>query len=389
MLSDVDAARNALAMAQQAHIPVHTLSVGDLEREAILACFDDGQLSGNSPIVGRFEAAFAAHLGVEHAIAVSSGTAALQVVMAALDLQPGDEVVVPSFSFAPCADMVVRAGGVPVFADCEAETFNAGPAEVEAVLTPATRAVLAVHMYGHPCDLEGLQALCDERALVLIEDSAQGLGASVGDKAVGGFGAWACFSFYANKLLTTGEGGMVVTSDASRAARIRSLRNHGIAKGPAYWHTECGYNVRMPALCAALGLAQLDRIEGFLALRAQQARVYRDRLAEVRGLQLARTRPWCSRHAHWAHTVVVDERQFGVDGSGLARHLSDRAIGTRGFYTPLHLHPAYRTTDRPLPVSERLAPGGLVLPSGNGLELVDVERVCRAIVAIGSDATGV
>jgi perosamine synthetase len=351
-------------------IPVHRPDLGAAEAAAVAACLQRAEVSGNGGEVVAFEADLAAYVGRRHAVATSSGTTALELTWLALGLGPGDEVVVPSFSFAPCADAVTRTGAAVVYADCSDVTYGLTRATAEAVLTPRTRAVLAVSMYGQPCDLAALEELCAERGIDLVEDGAQSLGAAHMARPVGGFGRAGCFSFYANKLVACGEGGAVVTDDDELADRLRLLRSNGVVDDPAapYRRVARGTGVRMSGLAAAVGRVQLGRAEEFLTRRAEHARVYRDALDGVVDLPAVETAT--TRHAHWANLVLVPDRR------AVAGRLAERGVQTRGAYTPLHAlepdHPA-------LPGCADVAARGLVLPSGNGLSDDDVSRTIAAV----------
>lgn len=363
---------------------MHEPDLGDAEARALRHCVAAGDASGHSPTTIAFERSFAARVGVEHAIATSSGTASLHLAFAALGLGAGDEVIVPSFTFAPCADMVGLTGAMPVLVDADPATFNLTPSIAAAAITPATRAVLAVHLYGHPCDLTGLRALCDEHAIALVEDCAQALGAQHRGRPVGSFGAIACYSFYANKVITTGEGGMVTTDDAELAARLRSLRSHAQVadEGRPYLHTELGFNYRLSAFAASVGLAQLGRLDAFLDRKARNADRYRDALSGCRGVTLPATTSGADRHAHWAYAILVDPAMIDGGAGGLAAHLRAHGCETRRFYHPLHLHPGAeeRSIIRgSLPRCEAFAPTGLVLPSGNTLASGQVDAVVDRI----------
>lgn len=365
-------------------IPVHEPDLGDAEVQALRRCVEAGDAGGHSPTTIAFEQAFAERVGVEHAISTSSGTASLHLAFTALGLGAGDEVIVPSFTFAPCADMVTLTGASPVLVDADPVTFNLTPALAEGAITPATRAVLAVHLYGHPCDLSGLRALCDDHGIALVEDCAQALGAQHRGRPVGSFGAIASYSFYANKVITTGEGGMVTTDDAALAARLRSLRSHAQVADEArpYLHTEVGFNYRLSAFGAAVGLAQLARLDEFLDRKARNAARYRDALSGCRGVTVAAPTTGADRHAHWAYAILVDPAVIAGGAGGLATHLRAHGYETRRFYHPLHLHPG--AEDRSiirgsLPGCEAFAPIGLVLPSGNTLASSHVDAVAEQI----------
>jgi perosamine synthetase len=363
-------------------IPVHAPVFGAPETDALAACVEAGDASGHSPTVAAFEAAFAGRVGVGFASAVSSGTTALHLAFAALGLGPGDDVIVPSFTFAPCADMVALTGARIVFADADSHTYAVTADTVIAALTPQTRAVLVVHPYGRACDLTALGAVCDAHGLVLIEDCAQALGAVHAGAPVGRGGALACYSFYANKAITTGEGGMVTTDDPHLAARVASLRSHAAVLDPdrPYLHDEVAYNYRMSAFAAAVGLAQLTRLDGFLERKASNAARYDERLSTCDRLRRSIGVPAGDRHANWAYTVLAEDAPAA---SRLRGHLASRGIETRSFYHPLHLHPPAVAAGSPglgsLPSCESFAPRGVVLPSGNGLTTAEVDLVCDVI----------
>jgi perosamine synthetase len=362
-------------------IPVHAPDLGAAEAAALAQCIEDGDASGQSPTVAAFESAFAERVRAPYAVAVSSGTAALHLAFSALGVGPGDAVIVPAFTFAPCADMVAMTGATPVFADADPVTYEVTADAVRAVLTPATKAVLAVHMYGRACDLTALSRLCAERGIALVEDCAQGLGAWHAGRPVGSYGVLAAYSFYANKVITTGEGGAVTTAEPALAQRLRLLRSHAQVPDPdrAYLHAEIGWNYRLAAFGAAVGLAQLGRMDDFLAHKAANAARYEALLADVPGLRLPATVPDGDRHAHWAYAVLVDPALVPGGAAGLAKALQGNGIETRRFYHPLHLHPPYASGARSLPDCEAFAPNGLVLPSGNALRTEDVDTVCAAV----------
>lgn len=336
------------------------------------------------PEVEAFEAEYAAYCGAAHGVGVANGLDALHLALRAMDVGPGDEVIVPSFTFAPCADMVNLVGATPVLVDVDPVSFNVTAASVLGAVTPRTRAVLAVHMYGHPCDLGALDDLCRYRGLLLVEDCAQGLGALHAGRPVGTVGVASCYSFYANKVITTGEGGMVATDDADLAERLRWLQRHAQVADPdhAYVHTAIGFNDRMSAFAAAVGLAQLDRLDEFLDRKASNADRYTEALSAVPGLRPPAPVHAGDRHANWAYAILVEPELVAGGAPGLARALRASGVETRGFYRPLHLHPG--AGDRssftaPLDRCETFAPNGLVLPSGNALTGAEVDHVTAAV----------
>jgi perosamine synthetase len=366
-------------------IPVHAPALGEREAAALRDCVERADAGGHSPTVHAFEAEFAARVRSSHAVATSSGSTALHLAFAALGIEPGEEVIVPSFTFAPCADMVALAGASPVLVDSDPATFNITPAAVRAAVTPATRAVLAVHLYGHPCDLTGVAAVCREYGLALVEDCAQGLGATHAGRPVGSFGALACYSFYANKVITTGEGGMVTTDDDALATRLRWLRSHASTadEDHPYARGALGFNYRMPAFSAAVGGAQLSRLDTFLAVKAANAARYTAALRSCPGLLLPADPPAGDTHARWAYTVLVDPETVPGGAGGLAGFLREHGCQTRRFYLPLHQHTYQPGRAHParLPACERFAPRGLVLPSGNMLQPGEVDQITGLVGA--------
>ncbi|MBD3883996.1 DegT/DnrJ/EryC1/StrS family aminotransferase [Phormidium tenue FACHB-886] len=365
-------------------IPVQAPDLGDAEIAALIQCINSGDASGNSPTVEQFEREFAKAIGVPHAIAVNSGTAALHLAFLGLGLKPGDEVIVPSFSFAPCADMAYLCGVKPVFVDSDPEDFNLTYTAIKDAITDSTRAILAVHLYGHPCDLEPLLDLCYRRGIFLIEDCAQALGSQYQGQSVGSFGVFSCFSFYAGKIITTGEGGMVVTSDRGLATAVRSFRSHALSRSPGgiETHSECGFNYRMPAFNAAVGSAQLSRLDTFLERRINNAELYKELLASNPAIKLPALKPYCSTHSYWAFAVLLDEEKIGKSRKQVVQLLAQQGIETRPFYYPLHLHSLYRQQRRSLPNCESFAARGLTLPSGNTLTSEQVTRVCEVMQSI-------
>jgi len=350
--------------------------LGEEEEQAVLAVLRSGQLA-QGPLVRRFEEAFARYVGVREAVAVSSGTAALQVALLAHGIGPGDEVVTSPFTFAATANAILATGARPVFADVSEEDFNLDLARAEEHISERTRALLPVHLYGQPADLEALLALARRHGLALIEDACQAVGASFGGRRVGSFGT-GCFSFSATKNMTTGEGGMITTDDPGLAARARLLRDHGQRR--RYVSDTLGYNLRLTEVAAALGLAQLQKLDAFNERRRANARYLTERLSGLpagqAGLATPRELP-DRRHVYHQYTVRV---RRGRDA--LLRHLRDRDIEATVFYpVPVHKQPLYRGLGyrQRLPVAERLSREVLSLPVHPGLSREDLDTVVSAV----------
>jgi perosamine synthetase len=329
--------------------------------------------------VKRFEREFAAYCGVRHGVATHNGTVALHLALAALGIGPGDEVILPTLTFVATANAVVYTGATPVFVDSEPHTWNIAPEAVARAVTPRTRAIIAVHLYGHPADMDPLRALADQHGLTLIEDAAEAHGARYKGRRAGSLSDVAIFSFFGNKIITTGEGGMVLTDDPALAERCFLLENQARHNENPYWHAEIGYNYRMTNLQAALGVAQLERIEDLIAVRVQNAAHYNRRLSEVPGL----SRPPCAEWAenvYWMYTVLVEE-EYGLDRDTVMTRLRQRGIDTRPAFYPIHTLPMYHQDQR-LPVAEEVGRKGLNLPSGATLTPEQVDLVCDVLAEL-------
>ncbi|MGH3008126.1 MAG: DegT/DnrJ/EryC1/StrS family aminotransferase [Gaiellaceae bacterium] len=367
-------------------IPVNEPKLGARELEYVTEAVESGWISSAGRYIEEFEAGWAAYCGRRHGIAVSNGTTALHAAVAALGLGPGDEVILPTFTIVSCVTAVLAVGAVPVLVDSDPALWTMDVGQLEARVTEKTRAVMPVHMYGHPVEMDPLLELAERRGLTVLEDAAEAHGAEyrVGNgewQRCGSFGAMSTFSFYANKLVTTGEGGMVVTDDDALAERLRSLRNLGFNADRRFHHLELGFNFRLTNLQAALGVAQLERIGEIVARKREVAAMYTAGLAAIEGLQLPSEAPW-ARSVFWMYGLVVDEAT-GLDAVELAARLRERGVDTRPFFLGMHEQPALHELglfrDETYPVAERLARQGLYLPSGLALTDEQVERVCGAL----------
>jgi perosamine synthetase len=367
-----------------AFIPVNEPLLDGNEKNYVAQCIESGWISSEGPFVERFEAAMARRVRRRHGIAVSNGSAALDVAVAALRLGPGDEVILPTFTIISCAAAVVRAGCTPVVVDADPVTWNMDVAHVAAAITPRTKAIMIVHIYGLPVDMEPMLALAREHGLKVIEDAAQMHGQAYKGRPCGSFGDISTFSFYPNKLITTGEGGMVVTDDDALATRCRSLRNLCFQK-KRFVHDEMGWNFRMSNLQAALGVAQLERLDEFVVRKRWIGRQYHERLQDVPALQLPQPSTGYAENIYWVFGVVLgDEVPF--DAEEAMRRLEVHGVGTRPFFWPLHQQPVFRKlglfSGERCPIAERLARRGFYLPSGLALREDQVARAaaeCRAL----------
>jgi len=365
-------------------IPVAAPLLGDKELEYVADCIRSGWISSAGEYVRRFEREFAAYCGVNYGVATHNGTVALHLVLAALGIGPGDEVILPSLTFVATANAVTYTGATPVLVDSEPATWNIDPAAAAQAITPRTRAIIPVHLYGHPADMDPLRALADEHDLTLVEDAAESHGARYKGRRTGSLGDAAIFSFYGNKIITTGEGGMIVTDDAALAERCFFLENQAKQPDNPYWHTEVGYNYRMTNVQAAIGLAQLEEIDRFIALKQKMAAAYRRGLAGIAGLTLPEEKAW-ARSVYWMYAVVVEDG-FGMSRDALAAALKQAGVDTRTFFIPVHRQPLY-AKDKDYrgvrcPVSDELGEKGFYLPSGLALTAAQIKAVCAAIKAL-------
>lgn len=371
-------------------IPVSETVIGKLEEELIAECLRSGWVSSTGKFVDQFEQEWAAYCGREYGIAVSNGTSALHLAVAALGLEPGDEVIIPTFTIISCALAVINAGGIPVLVDCDPDNWCMAVDQIEGKITPQTRALMVVHMYGHPADMNPILQIAERHHLAVIEDAAEAHGAEYLDRDSHGIGQWrrcgsfgtlSTFSFYGNKIITTGEGGMVLTDDPALADKMRSLRNLGFQPSRRFCHDQMGFNFRLTNLQAALGLAQIQRIEEILARKRWQASIYHTHLRDVAGLQLPIEESW-ARSVFWMYAVVVAE-QRGIDADELARRMREYGVETRPFFLGMHEQPVFRRRGLFLgesyPVAERIARLGLYLPSGLGLTESQLIRVSESV----------
>jgi len=367
-------------------IPLSAPDIGEAEIEAVAEVLR-GQRLSLGPKMEAFEHAMAEYIGVPHAVAVSSGTAGLHLALLALGVAPGDEVILPSFTFIAVANAVRYVGAQPVFADIEPGSLNLDPACVEAAITPRTRALIAVHTFGRPAAVAALLDIARRYQLLLIEDACEAIGAEIDRRRAGSFGNAAVFGFYPNKQMTTGEGGMVVTSDAETARRIRSLRNHGryeCGQPNAFCsdHAELGYNYRLSEMQCALGLVQLRRIEEILARREAVARRYCALLAGNAKLRLPAVDVAGERFSWFVFVVGLAERFTKTDRDRIMCRLADNGIAAGRYFAPIHLEPAYTAwREAQLPVTESVAARSLALPFFNRITEQQIQRVCTTLEA--------
>jgi perosamine synthetase len=363
-------------------IPVNEPLLDGNEERYLSECVRTGWISSEGRFVRKLEESFGARVGRRHGIAVSNGSVALDVAIAALEIGRGDEVILPSFTIISCAAAIVRAGATPVLVDCEGDTWNTTANRIADRITPRTKAIMIVHIYGLPVDMDPVFALAQQYGLKIIEDAAEMHGQTYNGRPCGSLGDVSTFSFYPNKLVTTGEGGMVLTDDNVLAERCRALRNLCFQPGMRFVHEQLGWNFRMSNLQAAVGVAQLERLDEFVARKRRIGAAYQQRLRDISGLQLPVARTPYAENIYWVFGVVL-ENHLQLDAAEAMRVLAARGVGTRPFFWPMHEQPALRKmglfADEVYPNAERLARRGFYLPSGLPLTEPQIERVAATV----------
>ncbi len=371
-------------------IPVNQPAIAKNALKYVSDCIKTGWVSSAGSYINRFEEAFAKFIGVKYAVTTTNGTTALHLALAALGIGPADEVILPDHTMFACADAICYTGAKPVAIDAQRDTWNIDTAKIEAKITKHTKAIMPVHLYGHPADMDPIMRLAKKYDLYVVEDAAEAHGALYKGKTVGSFGTINAFSLYANKIVTSGEGGMVVTNDKKLAERARTL--HDLAHSPKrrFLHEEIGFNYRLTNMQAALGLAQLEEVNKFIKKKLWMADLYNKLLADVQGLSLPPQKPW-ARNVYWMYAILVEDG-FGINRNRLQQQLKERSIDTRTFFIPLHKQPAliklgyYDGNEREFPVSDEISRRGLYLPSGLAITETQIRGVVSAIKQIQKDA---
>jgi len=359
-------------------IPVNEPLIGEKEFQYVTECLKSGWISSAGKFIEQFETKWSEYCGMQYGIAVSSGTAALQVAVGCIDLKSGDEVIMPTFTIISCALAVIYNGGKPVLVDADPKTWTMDVSQIESKITSRTRAIMPVHIYGHPCDMNPIIELAKKYKLVVIEDAAEAHGAEYKGKKCGGLGDISCFSFYANKIVTTGEGGMVLTNNEEYAEKAKSLRNLCFRQDRRFYHTELGYNFRLTNIQAAIGLAQLERIDELVEKKRWIGQTYNEKLKNIPGLSLPTEELW-AKNVYWMYGVVL-KKELGLTAEDMINKLAERRIQTRPFFYPLNKQPAFEKftwfKKVSLPISENLYHYGFYLPSG--MTLTD-EKIIRVV----------
>lgn len=368
-----------------AFIPVNEPLLTGNEKSYLIECIETGWISSEGPFVQRLEIDLAARVGRQYGIAVCNGSAALEVAVAALGIGPGDEIILPTFTIISCAAAIIRAGATPIVVDADPYTWNMAVDSVEAKITPRTRAIMVVHTYGLPVEMDKIQAIADRHNIAIIEDAAEMHGQSYRGKPCGSFGIISTLSFYANKHITTGEGGMILTDDPSLAERCRSLRNLCFQPEQRFIHEELGWNFRMSNLQAAVGVAQLEQLDNFVQRKRRMGQRYTEGFSSLVDVQLPVAYTDYAENIYWVYGLVLGDR-YTFDAQVAMQKLREKGIGTRPFFWCLHEQPVmYKLgllTDVSCPVAERLARRGFYLPSGLGLTESAIDQVITAVCEV-------
>lgn len=363
-------------------IPVNEPLLDGNEQKYLAECITTGWISSEGPFVKRFEAQFAARVDRKYGIAVSNGSGALDIAIAALGIGRGDEVILPTFTIISCAAAIVRAGATPVVVDADPVTWNMDISQIETKITPRTKAIMVVHIYGLPVDMDEISRLAAKYGLLVIEDAAEMHGQTYRDRPCGSFGDLSTFSFYANKHITTGEGGMLVTDDPEIAERCRSLRNLCFEPQQRFVHQELGWNLRMSNLHAAVGVAQLERLDEFVARKRAMGRRYTELLADIPGIELPLAQTDYAENIYWVYGIVL-KAEVPFDAKVVMQKLAAAQIGTRPFFWSMHEQPIFAKMGLfagvSCPVAERLARRGFYLPSGIALTESQIDRVSSSL----------
>jgi perosamine synthetase len=364
-------------------IPVNTPLLNGNELKYLTECIETGWISSEGPFITKFEDQFSKYIGCDYGVAVSNGSAALDIAVQALNIGPGDEVIMPTFTIISPAQSVVKAGATPVLVDCEEGTWNIDVNLIEKRITPKTKAIIVVHIYGLPVDMDGVISLAKKYNLKIIEDAAEMHGQTYNGKMCGNLGDISIFSFYPNKHITTGEGGMLLTNDHELAERCKKLRNLCFEPdGPRFIHHELGWNYRMTNLQAALGVAQLEQISGFIAKKKKMGKVYQEKLASLqsKNYQLPIAKTAYAENIYWVFGIVAPSLEAKED---IVKALTSRQIGTRPFFWCIHEQPIFKKMglfkNESYPIAENIARCGFYLPSGLGLSPADQDIVIATV----------
>ncbi|MBI5206740.1 MAG: DegT/DnrJ/EryC1/StrS family aminotransferase [Candidatus Firestonebacteria bacterium] len=357
-------------------IPVSEPFLGGNELKYVTDCIKTNWISSIGTYVTKFEDMFKKFCGTKYALATSNGTVALHLAIEVLGIKSGDEVLVPDLTFVATANIVTYAKAKPVFVDIDPVTWTIDIKDMEKKITKNTKAVIPVHLYGHPANMKEIVVLCRKYNLKIIEDAAESHGALFNGKCVGSFGDFGAFSFYGNKIITTGEGGMLVTNSNKLYQEAKLLRNHGMSEKKKYWHPRIGYNYRMTNIQAAIGVAQMENINKIISRKRKIASLYNKLLKDIQGITTPAEASWAF-NVYWMYSILVN-KEYGMNSVQLQKKLDLSGIETRPFFYPLHNMPSYETREK-FPVTERISSQGINLPSSPLLKDEEIEYITDVI----------
>ena len=357
-------------------IPIAKPSLGKEELENVIKAVEEGWISSKGQFIQEFEKEFSSYVGVKYGVATSNGTAALHLALEALGIGSGDKVIVPTLTFIGTANVVKYTGAKPIFADSHPNYWCIDPEKIEKCITPRTKAIIPVHLYGHPSEMDKIIDIAKAHDLFIVEDAAEAHGSEYKKRKVGSFGDIACFSFFGNKVITTGEGGICVTNNEELSEKMRILRDHGEDPNKKYWYNVVGFNYRMTNLQAAIGVAQLKKLDRFIKTKRRIAMFYNELLEDVKGVSLPPEERW-AKNIYWMYSILVQDN-YGLARSELIKKYSEENIETRPFFNPIHTMPPYSSREK-LPVAEKLSEKGINLPSFVDLKKEEIEKVAEII----------
>lgn len=361
-------------------IPVSKPALLGNERKYVDDCLESCWISSNGKYIHLFEEKFASYLGVGHAVACCNGTAALHLALLALGIGEGDEVIVPTLTYVATANAVAYTGAMPILADCDGETWNIDPLKAEALITDKTKAIIAVPLYGHPCDMDLIMDMAHRHSLFVVEDAAEALGARYKGRLCGSIADISTFSFYGNKTITTGEGGMVVTNDCNLAERVKIFKGQGMDPNKRYWFPQIGYNYRMTNIQAAIGLAQMENIDQFLEKRQEISGWYNDSLIDISGITLPVVKEY-AEHSWWMYSILIENDNL-MHRDDIIKLLERNGIETRPFFYPMHILPSYKNNGTVLTTSEIVSSIGINLPTYYDLKKTDIDYISNTIYEV-------
>jgi perosamine synthetase len=375
----IDSSGKLIDLASYMHyfsIPIAEPTFTDNEMKNVVECIETGWVSSKGKFISKFEEEFSRYCNVRNATSTCNGTVALHLALAALGIGLNDEVIIPDLTFVATASAIVYTGAKPVFADIDPKIWTIDPKQIEEKITKKTKAIIPVHLYGHPADMNPIMELARKHNLYVIEDAAEAHGAEYKHRKVGSIGDIGCFSFFGNKIITTGEGGMCITNNDDLINNMRMLKNHGMSPTKKYWHTTIGFNYRMTNIQAAIGSAQLEKIDKVIEIKRRNASLYNRLLREIDGLTFPKEEDW-AKSVYWMYSIQI-EKEFPISRDSLIIKLNENNIDSRPFFYPLHKMPPFKSNES-YPVSEEISRKGISLPSSPNLTIRDIEYICNVI----------